>query len=256
MLQEFFENIADFKILMKTHQVVVSGSLVLQLLLPRDRISWPVTDMDIYVPCGTGQHIANYLNIKGYSNITETLPPHTRYQFSQSHIHNVMTFTRLQRTIDVIVSISSNPLLPIFCFHSTTVMNYFNADIFFSAYPSLTTNFKALINPFRFESSKPTSVFKRCLDKYVACGFLFAFNPNAWDVASNKTVHECQEDYNCPHRMRTSVDNGCFRFNFGDSNGLHSDDMADDIGPPVTWMLGGHMCNSENMSHSFLSTLS
>ncbi|KAH7903100.1 hypothetical protein BJ138DRAFT_975150, partial [Hygrophoropsis aurantiaca] len=147
---------------------VVSGSLALQLILPRASVSWHSTDMDIYVCLSQKSTVISFLSRQDYNEINvENASPY----YPLSAVHSVITMAKKSKSVDVIVSNTLDAIYPIFQFHSTPVMNYIGADNIFSAYPDLSTNFWGLLNSLSWRCGGHTVGYMNALAKYKRRGF-------------------------------------------------------------------------------------
>lgn len=148
--------------------------------------------------------------------------------------------------IDVVESKSPSPFVPVFEFHTTVVMNFISADGFFSAYPSLTTERKALMNPLRIPDGRPTSKTVLCYRKYHDRGYDLSLTPIAWEKEEVKW-HACQRSYTCPQTLRSTFDRGCL---FTSSRLVCEHDIVEDVITPrcfkdrraVIWNIGSESC--------------
>ena len=144
-IQCFFTDMQGFQQMLQSCNVVMSGSSTLHILLPSKFTSWVPADLNIYVPSLHYHYLSVLLENHGYHKIQEGKENISPYSFSL--IHTVSTFANSNQQIDVIISKNTDRISPIFKFHSSMVMNFFSPDHFFCAYPALTLNLIAKINP-------------------------------------------------------------------------------------------------------------
>ncbi|KAH7905413.1 hypothetical protein BJ138DRAFT_1017731 [Hygrophoropsis aurantiaca] len=242
LLTHFVDDIDSLKSLMDDTGAVISGSLALRLFLPEDAVQWPINDMDLYVPNSSCADVVTHFIRQGYqlSNQSPSSAPYAYGDMTQ--IETVITMINSGKKVDIIISKSSSSILPIFFFHSTIVMNYFNSNTFFAAYPELTKRKRGLINGIRFASGSLSDRSLSCLLKYTARGFKFARDLNSWETEDAADSHQCGEHFDCPQRLRTSVDRGCFTVKIGSS-----EDQRHEATRPVAWCLGGSPCNIDTV---------
>lgn len=162
---------------------VVSGSCALLVVMP-----WSFTpgDMDIYV---TRSHAHRLLSIlkQEYGLITRVSA--TQYA-GLGGIATIVTLARHGgKKIQVIVSMSRNPIDLITRFHCTAVMNFVSSNGIFSAYPFLTTRNRALLNTHELRPKQKGSVgFGAWLSKYVRRGYDIRANPAGWSKTDGRKL--------------------------------------------------------------------
>ncbi|KAI6009168.1 hypothetical protein BKA83DRAFT_4070863 [Pisolithus microcarpus] len=130
--------------ILHTCDAVISGSTALHTLLPKLDTPWTPADLDIYVPQSTSTQLLNRIMAEGYSIVTDEQQLQMRY--THSHMHRVVVLSNGERNIDIVVSVTSVALSPIFHFHSTAVMNFVSADTIYCSYPRLTFRHLSLVN--------------------------------------------------------------------------------------------------------------
>ena len=117
------------------------------------------------------KHLAMRLQNLGY----RLLPPDGAdiTAYSSPHIFALHKFMLDDKVIDVIESNTHAAFSPIFFFDCTALMNFVSADSIFAAYPDLTTNHKALLNPFPIYKPSHPRVYFAHLQKYQERGFKY-----------------------------------------------------------------------------------
>ncbi|KAG6371570.1 hypothetical protein JVT61DRAFT_9277 [Boletus reticuloceps] len=194
----------DFAQILHTHRAVVSGSFALFVF---DRSGgWTPEDMDVYVPRGRMGQVINLLRALGYIPIRAVSKANSYHPYDQP-IRRVTTLTNGVRSIDVVESSTRSSLSPIFQFHTTAVMNYISLNGFFCAYPTLTSQRRALVNHVRLNDNSPTDKLVTCYSKYICRGFELRTSSIVWDEREGRK-HRCQHSFDCPHRIRTPFDPG------------------------------------------------
>ena len=167
----FFSDVEAFHEMLRSCDAIVSGSVALHILLPSNYTTWMPADLDIYVPFVHFHYLTVLLGNKGYHLIQEGQTNLNPYSFTS--IRTVATFDNGHQRIDVIVSKTAAAVCPVLQFHSTTVMNFFGPDHIFCAYPTLTLNWLAKINPGPLYFNRFRYRTIEALWKYAQCGFRY-----------------------------------------------------------------------------------
>ncbi|KIO00531.1 hypothetical protein M404DRAFT_963360 [Pisolithus tinctorius Marx 270] len=219
----FFSSCAVLLGILHACNAVISGSLALHMVLPANSCAWTPTDLDIYMPLHQICYLTMKLECKG-------IP------YNMSAIHSILTFSNGTHYIDVIVSRTSTALSPLFQFHSTAVMNFISADTIFCAYPNLTFDHRALINPHPNYYGLIGFKTMAALQKYASQGFEFV---------------KCEEFHHLPYSCRsiphTLTDSGCLWVQISD---LRHDlvmpaDVLKCLGViNIMWLLGSYVCGT------------
>ncbi|KAH7917744.1 hypothetical protein BV22DRAFT_984209, partial [Leucogyrophana mollusca] len=160
--------------MMRTHRCAISGSLALYFF--DLTLEWAPADMDLYMPQQRRQRVVRYLTAEGYTPVQRADIHHSEYNVNCG-IADVVTMCNSACTINVVVAAGRTCIAPIFCFHTTAVMNFLSADVFFCAYPTLTTSKKALCNPIAYSDGWPTTALALCYTKYANRGYSVRMNP-------------------------------------------------------------------------------
>ncbi|KAH7904290.1 hypothetical protein BJ138DRAFT_1166800 [Hygrophoropsis aurantiaca] len=232
------EDITTFNDMLRHTGSVVSGSLALQLLLPRASINWLNTDMDIYVSLPQKSTVVSFLSDRRY---VEVNTKHASPYYPLSAIHSVVTMVKESKRVDVVISNTIDAIYPIFQFHSTPVMNYIGADALFSAYPDLSTSFWGLDNFSSSRRSGDSIEYMRARAKYKRRGFNIQIACAPCDV---RVVgeHVSQGYTHCRRVIRTSDDIDCLRMSL-DATKL-PEDKSKEGDAVVVWSLQGP-CGSD-----------
>jgi len=236
ILRTFIPDVAAFTDFLNNSNAVVSGSSALRLILAAADVTWDISDLDIYIPLSSGPDASAFFRRFGYSIIPYARPK-TKYRCRK--IRSVVAAVNGSRKIDIVVSCDGLPILPIFQFHSSVVMNYFTPTTIFCAYPALTLQFKGLINPMAFTRHQilPRRTLL-ALTKYAERGFEFASSGLAW---SSSESHRCTQSLDCPLRARTSFDSACLSVSFSCPT-LTPNTLVRRDREMFGWLLGGYHC--------------
>ncbi|KAI5990040.1 hypothetical protein F5J12DRAFT_727769 [Pisolithus orientalis] len=170
----FFTNLIVLCDILCTCDGVVLGSMALHLLLPASHTYstlWLPTDLDIYVPFQSENLIACLLVGQGYCLHEPTSVDVAMY--AGTSIHSAHAFLKGHYKIDVIVSVNAASIIPVFQFHTTTVMNFVSTDCIFCAYPALTMWACSPVNPMLLYIGGMHHKAIAPLWKYMLCGFTF-----------------------------------------------------------------------------------
>ncbi|KAH7906873.1 hypothetical protein BJ138DRAFT_1117192 [Hygrophoropsis aurantiaca] len=257
-IRSFFGDIERFWEVLSEAQGVISGSTALKLVLAQWTIGWDAKDLDVYVPKDRGLPVIGFLATKGYNSVGEV-----EERYGDLHDQAISTIRHMQKDdkhIDIIESVSDSAIAPILRFHSTTVMNFFTAQFCFCAYPGLTTHYRATINYGCVLQARPSQRghLVLCWKKYEERGYRFD------EVSSRSVAHEwgttarifedgaylsrhtCREDFECPHTIRSTTDDGCFWVDFGESENESEQHYASPSMDPMFWLLGGKPCGGRH----------
>ncbi|KAH7906346.1 hypothetical protein BJ138DRAFT_1117666 [Hygrophoropsis aurantiaca] len=230
---------------MRITSSVISGSFALAMLLPAADVAWGVADLDIYTNFKSYHRLIIYLLREGYT-IRSTTRRHSPVCYSNSAIRKVMTLDKQTRSIDVIISAFKDSTIPIFHFHSTIVMNYVSADSLFSAYPRLTSQYRALVNPLSLPQSHVNGP-SCAMEKYRHRGFRI---PTWSERNTPGDPHTCENNMSCPRQIRATHDRGSLRLELDIANVT---DTADNEGNKVVlWRFGGERCVDGNQEDIYM----
>lgn len=182
--------------ILNRHNAIISGSAALWLLHPDSFIPG---DLDIYVGGGASAPlIRDIIELSSQSyyldESVKTEPCDYSLCDGIDTVHWLRHKTEPEdRHVNVIVVVGDDPLVAVFNFDGTHVMNFITSTGFGSAYPSLTMDKRSLLN------CPPTRLFSRVgwKAKYQARGFTFTQNYLSFDVP-----HTCTVDASCPNTAR------------------------------------------------------
>ncbi|KAJ7902440.1 hypothetical protein B0H13DRAFT_1515593, partial [Mycena leptocephala] len=196
----------EVRLMQTASSAIISGSTV--AALAGSPTPFNPNDLDIYAGRGEGWHVVKYLeNGNKYRAVKEE----TSYDFA-SGIGKVWTLRhrRTDKKINVIESLSSNPLHSVLHFHFTPVFGAWSANEFWHGYADLTASGYAMTTlthlPLKDDLQNHKHVWK-VLQKYKRRGFSFALDECL-------APHVCGEHKDCPATLRTSDDAGCLTMAF------------------------------------------
>ncbi|KAH7907428.1 hypothetical protein BJ138DRAFT_1014513 [Hygrophoropsis aurantiaca] len=251
VVKRFFTNVEEFWEELTSVDGVISGSSALSFVLPRWRAGWEAKDLDLFIPRHHKEPIIAFLAREGYD--VASVSADTYGDLEEQAINQITHLRNVEKTIDIIESSTASAIAPIFRFHSSLVMNFFNAQACFCAYPQMTTNHRALINCGRLADYRPghRSRLMRCWKKYEERGFRFAQVSNVTLTQSWRLTvpvleetepdqrHICKEDFSCPHTVRATTDEGSLLVYFDEGGDNHTRPPSRDA---MFWHLGGAPC--------------
>ncbi|KAF6747329.1 hypothetical protein DFP72DRAFT_1149371 [Ephemerocybe angulata] len=156
---------------------VLSGSGALEIILPG---TCTPGDLDFYCPRDEGRALAFYLEENGFKkyDFEGTSIERRRKEGEDDHEpydnrNGIKSVIRLRHAthkskIHIIESVSLSPLVPLFFFHSTVVMNFVSATAAVCFYPELTFHRQGLLN---FSWSGADLKNRTAVQKYEERGF-------------------------------------------------------------------------------------
>lgn len=205
---------------------VISGSTALAFVV-RDQ-SWAPNDLDFYIPKGRMQDISSHLELEeGYAAKQREIKSEDGasdfYDDSDPEFTQICRVETMVKTgprgissIDIVESLSTNPIYTIASFHSTAVMNFITGTSVNVTYPHFTFNREAITHHER-RSVRALKWVK----KYEGRGFKIVNSPEELGRACGAS---------CAKVYRTSNDKHNCKFGFT-AYGLPSDEE-------VIWKLG------------------
>ena len=166
ILRRFFgDRSADFLHVLSVHGAIISGSTALAFLSSPDR--WCPGDMDVYVGCDNYRQFLQALH--DYRLAAFASDTGSRGSSSSGGISAVRRYTTPTcERLDVIQSITPNPVHPLLYFWGSLVVNFLTPRGAVCAYPSHTLNHKAFATDISYS---PKLLAAR--EKYESRGFEF-----------------------------------------------------------------------------------
>lgn len=243
VLTPFGIPVKDLFRILRRSDTVISGSLALHFMLPASARTWTPRDMDLYTNSDGFHKIMALLILNGYDLVEEFTgaqrarplgaPPMT-YEIGWG-IKRIVKMHKDTHSIDIIVSRTGSPILPIFHFHSTAVMNFISAYGFLSAYPKLTSSLISIVNPVAYPGTIPTPRIQSCLNKYTDRGFtcLHLQGPGCGFVGCLRP--------GCPEPIRSTRDNHCLFVPFDFDPNMPRVYRYDHN---ILWCLGAESCDN------------
>ncbi|KZS86604.1 hypothetical protein SISNIDRAFT_491805 [Sistotremastrum niveocremeum HHB9708] len=142
-LTPYFENVEGFRDLMRTYNILLTGSTALAIWL--SPVTWKPHNLNLFCSYTAGTKLQHFLLAHGFvssygphlRSIEEFIPPtspndiiHHRFRYHKCDNANTI--------IDILVTSDTNPIHLLFECHATACMNYMTADSIVSLYPELT----------------------------------------------------------------------------------------------------------------------
>ncbi|KAG6915534.1 hypothetical protein DXG01_011031 [Tephrocybe rancida] len=186
---------------------VVSGSTILAILNPW---TFKPNDLDLYVPhSAVNKVITLFVDNYGVTIFSPKDVQGTDYG-SLPDVQDVVTLRKDSIHINIIVSRSDNPLLPIFNFHSTVVMNFMTSTSIFCAYPELTFDYRNLVNMNIVGTwGGLGDKVEGTIAKYIRRGYDFSAFVTDWPEFN---THLCGSHPACPSTLRFVTDGHGFQY--------------------------------------------
>ncbi|KAJ7177869.1 hypothetical protein C8R46DRAFT_1212605 [Mycena filopes] len=229
LLLRFHLRLVDVRLMLTATESVICGSMVTALTRPHH--PFVPGDLDFATGVGRGAMVVDFLMLLAEYELTQDS---VEYQDLPGIGRMWTLLLRLDVKINVLESLSSNPLDTIASFHLSCVHGALLPAGLWHAYPGLTSNGVAFTTPSQFPTP-PTAARSRSawsvLHKYEDRGFSLHFN-------ECPIPHRCGWDVECPATLRTSDDAGCSFTPFPDW--YYSSDA---VAPaPICWSMRGTGC--------------
>ncbi|KAJ7165233.1 hypothetical protein C8R46DRAFT_1220356 [Mycena filopes] len=228
LLQPFGLRFADVQLMQTATGTAISGSAVTALLRPTDPFL-PV-DLDFVARVGQGPRVVDFLILSARYKLVKDSAEYRNV----NAMGRMWTLKRGDRSINVLESLTLNPLDTILHFHLSCVYGAWFADGVWHGYMHLTTEGMAITTPGRF--ALPMSLERRqnvwrILQKYIDRGFEIFLDEFA-------EPHTCGIDFNCPVTPHTSDDAGSSFTRFPPAH--YGSEYVPNA--PISWTMGGNGC--------------
>ncbi|KAK6997118.1 hypothetical protein R3P38DRAFT_2564356 [Favolaschia claudopus] len=231
LLAHFKLKFQDIRLLLTATGCAIVGSSVLALARPDLRIV--PSDLDVVTACRKGPAIADFFTLAA----CYVASSHPMDYGEVAGIGSVYTLTLGGvRKINIIESLTDNPLDAVVQFNFSCVFAAWQADGIWLAYPELTSQGLAITT--RAIYPMPVGFYARfhtwcVLHKYARRGFKICLN-------DYPRPHKCGVDLNCPATLRSSDDEACCFYAF--PRWRYTSDSG--LPRPTCWTLGGTGCSS------------
>ncbi|KAJ2912589.1 hypothetical protein MD484_g7830, partial [Candolleomyces efflorescens] len=232
-LQRIGMNATSLLRLMEVTDTIASGSFLLPLM---DRKFCIPNDLDLYAGLDSYEMVLSYLKKKGFSDLKRIYPNGRRVATYGCNLRDVSFIYELRNKktykVNVIVS-RGRPILPIFQFHSTPVMNYLSFHGLVCLYDI--TLYKLGVANYPAEDA-PKRV-QTCYAKYKDRGF------QIWGHLEEE--HTCKLDACCPQTIRSLFDKDVLHIRFPDHLETSPTELRRNEAKIAIWRLStGAACNA------------
>ncbi|KAK7049035.1 hypothetical protein R3P38DRAFT_2764901 [Favolaschia claudopus] len=231
LLNRFRLRFDDVRLLLTATGCAITGSSIVSLARPDLRVV--PNDLDVMTGRGKGPAVADFFSLAAcYEPDTDPVDYHD--------IRGIGPIWTLSLggvlKINVIESLTDNPLDAIVRFHFSCVYAAWQADGIWLAYPESMRRSLVMTTPRSFPMGsgfanrfRAWSIFR----KYTSRGFSVCLD-------GYPDPHVCGEDFNCPATIRAADDAGCEFYEF--PNWRYTPDSR--ILPPTCWTMGGTGCKA------------
>jgi hypothetical protein len=237
ILSKFRLDFSHVRLLLTATGCVISGSAMTALVTR----SFEPADLDFFTGSGQGAAVVAFIALAGPYKLSDDSTPYK----GAPGVGRVWTMEAGKTLkINVVESLTSNPLDSVTTFHLTCVYGAWMADGAWHGYAGLTEAGIAVTTPTRLPTCiglpRQKAVWK-ILQKYVNRGFSIGLN-------ELPLPHTCGVDWNCPGTIRTTNDAGCTYSPFppwaytGEAVAI----------PPTSWAMGGSGCSQGVLSQGGL----
>ncbi|KAJ7715120.1 hypothetical protein B0H16DRAFT_1340234 [Mycena metata] len=222
--------------LLRQTRSIVSGSAALIMV---SDLEFVPGDLDIYTPLSQEEPaLAIVQRNMGFETVSSWMP---RGYSNNAAICKVHRLVKGRKSVNVIIVQGEDPTAAVFHFHSTVVMNYLSAFGLYCAYPSLTLSDTGVMNlPVVLRDVRARTNAEDCYEKYRTRGVTMV---NDVRKLSGHARHECRRDAECPHTLRSTVDELGLHAEILEPTGAEAEYLARHRYATI-WMLGGPMCGA------------
>ncbi|KAG1856864.1 hypothetical protein C8R48DRAFT_775805 [Suillus tomentosus] len=238
LLAKFFANPAKFLELQRTFKIVIGNSAALNLVLATNDPTAVISDnLDVYTSSHGCGPLVNFLAAEGL-----IASPWIESHRSSAIARKMSLLLPAKGLVINITEARQGSLMPLFKSHSTLAMNFVSHAGVFSAYPVMTAEHRALLNPLMWHKKICPLACLLALAKYTARGFdIQSTGYSQW------TTHLCHLSTQCPLCLRSTTDRACMRFSFDefpDRSGWRF--LGSENSHAIIWCLGGSSCETGN----------
>ncbi|KAJ7725054.1 hypothetical protein B0H16DRAFT_1782372 [Mycena metata] len=228
ILLHFQLQFTAIRLLLTATGAAIIGSAVTSLMRIGD--FFVPDNLDFVVGDRKGPWVTDYLTMAGYTLFDENAE-----YVNANGIRRVWSMGLHGLKINVLESLSNNPLDVVTFSNMSCVYGAWLADGIWHGYPQLTTRGITVTTPRSFPVGQGIANHRRVWDivhKYLDRGFTFRLN-------EYDEHHRCGTNFNCPATLRTSDDAGCSYSPFPHWS-LSGDYVPHRV---VCWSMGGTGCS-------------
>ncbi|KAK7019258.1 hypothetical protein R3P38DRAFT_2975646, partial [Favolaschia claudopus] len=224
----------------------ISGSTMLPILLD---LKFKPNDLDVYANEQGGEvmlaHMHDEEEFKSVKTIESTGSSYTR-------ILRIHWLVKEDHLVNLIIVPDDNPVVAIFHFHSTIVMNCLTGYGVFCAYPALTLNRKSISNTGVLHTDESRRRADICYTKYISRGI--EHQPHLRHHG-RWAHHQCGADKSCPATIRSMHDEESLWIGLPSVVGVGREQAVYNNSESVIWSLGGWEC-SPTRHYNMTTTIS
>ncbi|KAJ6585948.1 hypothetical protein B0H19DRAFT_1060126 [Mycena capillaripes] len=212
---------------------LISGSSALSVLFDN---SFSPNDLDIYTCADTEAAALAFLQQDMFFTIDRSSNLDNHYS-TDAGLFRIHWLRKGLHLVNLMVVRGEDAAAAVFYFHSSLVMNFFNWEVLYCAYPALTLAKRGIPNWSIITDSRSRERAYPCFKKYTDRGFTFV--PTSHDG-------RCGEDKCCPTTIRALHDDGGLVIPFPSRHNMSVTTLTPvgDSKMSVIWALGGSICSS------------
>ncbi|KAJ7921241.1 hypothetical protein B0H13DRAFT_2318595 [Mycena leptocephala] len=238
ILVKFDLRFSEIRLMLTATGSLISGSTI--AVLTGSPSAFCPTDLDVYTPRGGGWKVVQFFKKGGKYRVTKAT---SAYDFAAG-IGKVFTLRHRasKKTINIIESISLNPLDAVLHFHLSCVFGAWTANHFWHGYPRLTIAGMAITTPSRLPLRDDIDNHKhvwKILRKYKRRSFTFSLDEFL-------PPHTCGIHPDCPMTPRTTGDSNCLKASFPEWE-FQRDARSFRLS---SWNMGGSGCQAGILSRA------
>ncbi|KAJ7019259.1 hypothetical protein C8F04DRAFT_975950 [Mycena alexandri] len=222
--------------LLRQTRSIVSGSAALLMV---SELEFVPGDLDVYTPLSQEEAaLAIVQGSMGFDKVSSWMP---HGYCSNAAICKVHRLAKARKSINLIIVQGEDPAAAVFHFHSTIVMNYLSGFGLYCAYPGLTLLDAGVMNlPVVLRDVRARGSAEECYEKYRDRGVTMV---NDVKKLSGHGRHDCRRDAECPHTVRSTVDELGLYVELLQPTDAEEEYLARHRYATI-WMLGGPMCGA------------